>query len=74
MAMYAQTSGTHPTNSGTFVPIPGLTITLPEGIGISALVTRNLPNPYATGNNYPGVTLGIRERHNLFGRGVLHLQ
>ena len=59
MAMYAQTTGTHSTNAGAFAPIPGLTITLPEGIGISALVILNLPNPYATGNNNPGAMLGI---------------
>ena len=59
MALYAQTTGTHSTNAGSFVPIPSLTLTLPEGVGISALVFLNLPNPYATGNDYPGATLGI---------------
>ncbi|CAF1316364.1 unnamed protein product [Didymodactylos carnosus] len=33
MALYAQTSGTHTTNSGTFVAIPGLSITVPAGVG-----------------------------------------
>ena len=55
----AVTSGTQSTNSGTFVQIPGLTLTLPEGVGVSALVILNLPMPYAEGNNYPGGTLGI---------------
>ena len=32
----AVTSGTQSTNSGTFVQIPGLTLTLPEGVGVSA--------------------------------------
>jgi mannose-binding lectin len=59
MALYAQTSGTQQTNSGTFVPIPGLTLTIPEGVGTSALVILNVPMPYATGNNYPGGTFGI---------------
>lgn len=59
MALYAQTSGTHSTNSGTFVPIPGLTITLPEGVGTTALVILNVPNPYAQGSNFPGGTFGI---------------
>jgi hypothetical protein len=59
MALYAQTSGLHQTNSGTFVPIPGLTITLPEGVGTTALVILNVPNPYAKGNNFPGGTFGI---------------
>jgi hypothetical protein len=39
--------------------IPGLTITLPEGVGAAALVILNLPNPYAEGNNFPGAALGI---------------
>jgi len=59
MAIYVQTSGTQSTTSGSFVPIPGLTIALPEGVGVTAIVTLNLPNPYATGNDFPGGTLGI---------------
>jgi hypothetical protein len=59
MALYAQTSGTQQTNSGTFVPIPGLSITLPEGVGTMAIVILNVPNPYAKGNNFPGGTFGI---------------
>ena len=59
MAMYAQTSGTQSTNSGSFVPIPGLTFPIPEGVGTSALIILNLPNPYATGSNFPGGTFGI---------------
>jgi hypothetical protein len=59
MALYAQTSGTQQTNSGTSVPIPGLTLTIPEGVGISALVILNVPMPYAVGTNYPGGTFGI---------------
>jgi hypothetical protein len=59
MAYYAQTSGTQSTNSASFVAIPGLSITLPEGVGITAIVILNLPNPYAQGNSNPGGTFGI---------------
>jgi hypothetical protein len=59
MAIYVQSSGTHQTNSGSFVPIPGLSITIPEGVGVTALVTLNVPNPYARGNDYPGGTFGL---------------
>jgi hypothetical protein len=59
MALYAQTSGTHSTNSATFVPIPGLSLTIPEGVGTSALVILNVPNPYAQGNNFPGGVFGV---------------
>jgi hypothetical protein len=59
MALYAQTSGTHKTNSGTWVPLPGLTIMLPEGVGTLAIVILNAPNPYATGNDFPGGGFGI---------------
>jgi hypothetical protein len=52
MTWYAQTSGTHSTNSGSFVPIPDLSLTLPGGAGGSMLVILNLPNPYAAGNNF----------------------
>jgi hypothetical protein len=54
MAIYAQTSGTQETNSSSNVQIPGLIITVPEGVGTSALVILNVPMPYATGNNNPG--------------------
>jgi hypothetical protein len=59
MAMYAQTSGIHSTNSATFVPIPGLNFTIPQGVGTSALIILNLPNPFASGANFPGGTFGI---------------
>ena len=56
---FAQTSGTHQTNAPVPTPIPGLSLVLPEGVEDSALVTLNLPNPYATGNNFPGGTFSI---------------
>ena len=59
MALYVQTSGRQSTNSGSFVPIPGLSLTLPEGVATMALVILNLPNPFAQGNDFPGGTLGI---------------
>jgi hypothetical protein len=59
MALYAQTSANQSTNSGSFVPIPGLSLTLPEGVNTSALVILNVPNPYAKGNDFPGGTFGI---------------
>ena len=59
MILYVQTSGNPSTNSGSFVPIPGLTLALPEGVDTSALIILNLPNPYAKGSDFPGGTLGI---------------
>jgi len=59
MSLYAQTAGTHTTNSGSFVAIPGLTLTIPEGVGAIALVILNLPSPYASGNDNPGGIFGI---------------
>ena len=41
--MYAQSSGTHQTNSGAFEAIPGLSITLPEGVATMGLVFLNVP-------------------------------
>jgi hypothetical protein len=48
-----QTSATSPT------PIPGLSLQLPEGVGVSALVILNVPNPYAQGSNFPGGWFGL---------------
>ena len=60
MAMYAQTDGKqHSTNSRSFVPMPGLSINLPVGVGTMAIVILNVPNPYATGGNTPGGAFGI---------------
>ncbi|MHC2331939.1 hypothetical protein [Bradyrhizobium sp. USDA 4454] len=59
MALYAQTSGTLSTNSGTFTPIQGLSLAIPEGVGTTAIVTLNVPNPYATGTDIPGGMFGV---------------
>ena len=45
----AVTSGTQSTTSTTFTQIPGLTLSLPEGVGVSALVILNLPMPSRKG-------------------------
>ena len=63
--LYAQTSGTQSTNSASFVQIPGLNLTIPEGAQENVLVILNLPNPYAQGNNYPGGILGISVNGNV---------
>jgi hypothetical protein len=59
MSIYAQTSGTQKTDSSSNVQIPGLSITVPEGVGTAALVILNVPMPYATGNNNPGGNFAI---------------
>ncbi|QOZ28599.1 hypothetical protein [Bradyrhizobium sp. CCBAU 51753] len=59
MTIYAQTSGTLTTNSDSFVAIPGLSITIPEGVGITSIIILNVPFPYAQGNNFPGGSFGI---------------
>jgi hypothetical protein len=57
--IYVQTSGSLQTNAANFTPIPGLSLTLPEGDDMSALVILNVPNPYAQGTNFPGGTFGV---------------
>lgn len=59
MIISAQSTGTQSTNSGSWTPIPGLAVKLPRGVSDSALVILNIPNPYATGNDYPGGNFGI---------------
>src|SRR5579864_2891821 len=60
MIVYAETSGNLSTNSGSWTPIQGLSVKLPEGVGTTVLVILNVPNPYATGNNNPGGNFGIQ--------------
>jgi hypothetical protein len=57
--IFAQTSGTHQTNSPVPTPIPGLSVTVPAGVKDQVLVILNVPNPYATGNNFPGGQFSI---------------
>ncbi len=60
MIMSAQTSGNLNTNSSSWTPIQGLKLTLPMGVSDSILLILNVPNPWATGNNYPGGNFGIQ--------------
>lgn len=60
MIISAQSSGTQSTGSSNWTAMPGLSITLPEAVGVSALVILNVPNPWATGNNTPGANFGIQ--------------
>ena len=59
MSYYAQTSGTHQTNSSSPVPIPGLGFQIPQGVKDNIIVILDVPNPYAQGNNFPGGWFGI---------------
>ena len=56
---YVQTSGTHSTNSASWTQIPGLSLSIPEGVGATAIIILNVPWPYAGGDNYPGGSFGI---------------
>ena len=63
LLLYAETPGQLFTTSGNWTPITGLTLTLPPltpgAPPSAALITLNLPDPYATGTNYPGGYFGI---------------
>lgn len=59
--LHVETSGNQSTNTSNWTPIQNLELTLPAISGQSkhALLILNLPNPYATGNSYPGGQVGI---------------
>ncbi len=59
MAFYVQTSGTQSTSSESLVPIPGLSLTIPEGVDATAIIILNVPFAFATGDNNPGGSFGI---------------
>jgi hypothetical protein len=65
MILSAQSTGTHSTNSGNWQAIPGLTLKIPEGVQDTVLAILNVPNPYATGNDFPGGTFGIALDNNV---------
>lgn len=59
--LYAESAGQLETSAGNWTSIPGLQLTLPvvsPGQTL-ALITLNLPNPYATGSDNPGGCIGI---------------
>jgi mannose-binding lectin len=63
MIVSKQTSGKLSTNDEkNWPPIPGLDLTdkLREAVGKTVLLILNVPNPYATGNNFPGGNFGIK--------------
>lgn len=60
-ALYKQVDGDPTTKSGSYVDIEGLNFTLPakaDGFN-SALVTLNVPQPYAEGGNANGIEYQI---------------
>jgi mannose-binding lectin len=59
MIISVQTTGNLSTNSGSWTPIQGLALKLPEGVDVTALLILNVPNPYAKGNDYPGGNFAI---------------
>ncbi|MBC6430349.1 hypothetical protein FM036_05685 [Nostoc sp. HG1] len=60
---YVQTGAQQTTGSDSYTDITGLTLILPRANLVSgqtnAIVTLNLPIPYATGSNFPGITYRI---------------
>jgi mannose-binding lectin len=59
MIISAQTNGGFSTTNNSWTPIPGLVVTVPEITGQGVLFLLNVPNPYATGTNYPSGKFGI---------------
>jgi hypothetical protein len=59
MIISAQSSGPQSTNSSAWTAMPQLSIKIPGGVGETILLILNVPNPYASGNNYPGGNFGI---------------
>src|SRR6187399_3190677 len=58
---FAQTAGGLSTESSDWTPIPGLQFTLPQASPgqTDALITLNLPNPFAESDQQPGGIVGI---------------
>lgn len=67
MIISAVTSGNFSTSSGSWTPIPGLVLKVPEIVGEGVLFVLNVPNPYASGNNYPGGNFGIEYNGEMQG-------
>jgi mannose-binding lectin len=59
--LFAETAGTMSTAAGMWTPIPSLQFELPPSTDgqTRALITLCLPNPYASGDDFPGGLVGI---------------
>ncbi len=66
--LFASIDGGPEVSSEQFVDIIGLRLSLPERSKdqTKALITLNVPNPYAKGNDYPGIEFSI----NVNGKSV----
>jgi mannose-binding lectin len=60
MIISAQSSGSQSTNNSAWTAMPGLSLKIPGATGDTVLLILNVPNPYASGNNYPGGNFGIQ--------------
>jgi mannose-binding lectin len=59
MGLYVQTTEDMSTSAANWTDMSGLCLTLPEGVQTTAIVTLNVPMPYAEGTDYPGGVFGI---------------
>ena len=59
MGLYVQTTDGMTTNASDWVAMAELSITLPEGVETTAVITLNVPMPYAEGTDFPGGVFGI---------------
>jgi hypothetical protein len=66
-----QTTAASIVHSDQFVEMPGLSLNLPQASATEkqALVILNVPEPYAKGNNFPGIIFGIRVGGTMIATG-----
>ena len=60
MIISAQSSGPQSTNNSAWTAMPQLSLKIPGAVGDMVLLILNVPNPYASGNDYPGGNFGIQ--------------
>jgi len=69
---YAQISSAPNVNSNQFVDIPGLTFDLPPASSAQqvALITLNVPTPFAEGTDFPGLDFAININGQIAASGT----
>ena len=60
MIISTETAGGFTTNLAHWTAIPGLVLRITQIVGEEVLFVLNVPNPYASGNDYPGGNFGIQ--------------
>lgn len=71
--LFTSTTTAQDVQSNAFVDIQGLNLILPSATATTkeAIVTLNIPSPYATGDDYPGIDFAVAANGGVVAQGSM---